>query len=488
MTAINPQVLRWFERERKIDPELVIRFEIYSGSRTGIGAEVVPDPEGRVICFPTYRDGQVIAEKYRAEGKTFWQKPGGIKTFYNDQILDDPLLQKGQEALIITEGEVDLLSAVQSGFVFTVSVPDGAPPANYQSRQDDEHDQKFSYIVTNWDRLKPIKKIILAVDNDAPGKILAEELVRRLGRVRCYWVSYPDGCKDLNDVLRAHGEDGVREVLTQAKPYPVNGLYRLSDYPAEPALVPLTTGWSRLDEYLMVFYPAFMVVTGFAGSGKSTWTNQLVAQLAARHQWRAAIASFEMRLEPWVTDTLRAVFLDKPRSEWTEDDIKSSNEWIEDNFVFITPAGDEEASPDISWLIERAAAAVIRHGIRVLVIDPWNEIEHSRERHENLTEYTGRAIRALKKFGTDFDCLVIVVAHPTKSAASKPPAEVSLYDISDTAHFANKADLGIVIAREPGVENYLTHALVRKVRFQPDTGKPGDVILTYDPRTRSFAQ
>ena len=112
---------------------------------------------------------------------------------------------------------------------------------------------------------------------------MAEELVRRLGRIRCYWVEYPDGCKDLNDVLRNHGQAEVSRVLNGAKPYPVNGLYALSEFPPEPPLNPLSTGWGRLDDLIKVFYPSFMVVTGFAGAGKSTWANQLVANLAAQH-------------------------------------------------------------------------------------------------------------------------------------------------------------------------------------------------------------
>lgn len=485
MTVINPRVLRWFEG-RGIEAETVARTGIYSGTRQGTG-EVVADPEGEIIVFPFIRNGHVVGEKYRGAHKKFWQKPGGTKTFYNADILSDPALRNGSANLIITEGEPDLLTALQSGFPHTVSVPDGAPPERQEPRdpRDDfiDTDLKFSYVLKDWERLKLVKRITIAVDNDAPGKRLAEELVRRLGRSRCYWVEYPEGCKDLNDVLQAHGQPEVARVLNQAKPYPVNGLYALSEFPPEPPLDPRSTGWKRLDDYIQVFYPCFMVVTGFAGAGKSTWANQLAAQLAAIHGWRAGIASYEMRLEPYVTDTLRSVWLQRPKSEWTQDDIASANAWIEDHFMFISPAHDDEQH-DIDWLIERAEAAVIRHSIRVLVIDPWNEIEHSRAKGEQLTDYTGRAIQALKRFGRDFDCLVIVVAHPTKEGAKKKAEDLSLYDVSDSAHFANKADLGVVMIRQEG----LTRVLIRKVRFQPDTGKPGDTDLVYDPALRIFSQ
>ena len=226
-----------------------------------------------------------------------------------------------------------------------------------------------------------------------------------------------------------------------------------------------------------------MVIMGFAGAGKTLFANQLVGHLATTHGWRSAIASYEMRLDPYVTDTLRSTFLQKPKHEWTLEDRQEANTWIENNFMFISPAHDDEEH-DIDWLIERAEAAVIRHGVRVLLIDPWNEIEHSRLKGENETDYTGRAIRALKKFGRDFDCLVIVVAHPTKEGARKKAEDLSLYDVSGTANFANKADLGVVMIRQEG----LTRVLIRKVRFQPDTGRPGDSDLVYDPALRIFSQ
>lgn len=484
MTVINPRVLAWFEHKRKLDPELVARMGIYSGVRSDTG--VVPHPEGEIIVFPTLYQGGVLNDKYRAAGKVFWQRAGGTKAFYNCEVLDDPALVRGDVALTICEGEIDCLTAIQCGFPHTVSVPDGAPPEGSPKDISPDEDQKFSYILRDWDKLKRIKRIILAVDNDGPGKRLAEELVRRLGRVRCYWIEYPPNTKDLNEVHVTYGPEEVARVLNQAKPYPVNGLYTLSGFPEEPELKPLTTGWGRLDEYLLVYYPSFMVVTGYASAGKTLWSTQLVAQLAKFHGWRCAIASYEMRINPFLSDTLRAAYLERPRP-WSPSDIQDATAWIEDNFVFISaPSDDEEDSHDLDWLIERAGAAVIRHGIRVLLIDPWNEIEHFKRKGESPTDYSNRAIRQLKKFGRDFDVMVILVAHPTKEGAKKKPEDLSLYDIADSAAFANKADLGVVINRQGSSE--LTSVLVRKVRYQPETGKIGSIDLVYDPATRIFSQ
>src|SRR5262245_59198121 len=97
---------------------------IYSGMPSATG--VTPHPDGEIIVFPTLYQGAVLNEKYRGAHKKFWQKPGGTKAFYNCEILDDPALARGDVALIVTEGEIDFLTALQCGFPHSVSVPDGA--------------------------------------------------------------------------------------------------------------------------------------------------------------------------------------------------------------------------------------------------------------------------------------------------------------------------------------------------------------------------
>src|SRR5580658_7118884 len=257
--AINPKVLKWFE-DRGIDYETVIRGGIYSGTQRETGVE--PDPNGTIIVYPFFRHGEIVNEKYRAPTKRFWQKAGGQKTFWNADILDDPSLQDGTNDLVITEGENDALAVIQAGWPFVVSVPDGAPPAIVRGSKgiseeiDPDHDDKYSYIVNEWESLSKIKHIVIASDNDKPGKRLAEELVRRLGRVRCKFIEYPEGAKDFNEVLLAHGPETVLSAIQAAKKYPVSGIYIYDELPAEADLEFLTTGWRQLDIYLRPYFPA----------------------------------------------------------------------------------------------------------------------------------------------------------------------------------------------------------------------------------------
>jgi twinkle protein len=503
---ISPAVLEWFQ-SRGISEKTLKDTGVYSEKHHTNGSDV--------IVFPFLRKGEEVNAKYRSRGKKFYQKTGGEKIFFNADILENENIKNGSQSLIITEGELDCLSVLECGHPYVVSVPDGAPCKVSQEEIDPEHDTKYGYIFNHWQQLQPIRHIIIATDGDSPGRALAEELIRRLGRVRCQFIEYPNDCKDLNEVLTKHGVAEVLGILKDAQPYPVSGIYTYSQLPPEPELEPLSTGWGRLDTYLRPFFPAFMVVTGTAGSGKSTWVNQLVAQMSILHKFSVGIASFEMRIKPFVSETLLQTYIEMGMN------IPNKDEWLEDNFVFIAPEPGGEPTDnklggygtnphgnfDIDWLLDKAAAAVIRHGIRILVIDPWNEIEHAMRVRENTTEYVGRTIRAFKRFGREFNVLVILVAHPSKGGAEKAKVkswrknsygekeevisnEITLYDISDSAHFANKADFGVVLSRigEEGSGNFDSWIMVKKVRYQTLTGQIGKISLTYDPIKRTFGQ
>lgn len=473
---------------RGIDPEIAARLEIHT-ARSDNG-EVIPDESGNVIVFPFLENGVTVAEKYRARGpdgsKRFWQRAGGKRTFYNVDALDDPSLRDGSNALVITEGEIDCLSAMTVGFPLSVSVPDGAPPPKdggpvEKTDLQDDATGKFEFLWTCKDKLKAIKKFIIAVDNDAPGKHLADELVRRLGASRCHFVVYPDGCKDLNDVLVKHGAQAAHDVLAEARPYPLKGIYKLSDYPDAPPIKTYSTGWSTVDDLLLAFCPSFTLVTGIPGSGKSSWMAHLCVNLAEIHGWKAAFFSPEMPTVPQLRDMFRGIVSGRSLDSMSRADIAKADAWINENLVFIDHdvIDDNDADLSLEWLLDRLYDALMRFGIRVFVLDGWNEVEHCRGRGENETEYTNRAVRTLRKFGKRHGIAIYVVAHPTKEVGKDGKSRVPTpYDVSGGAVWYNKPD-HIVVVDRPNPDSTYSDIWIRKVRHK-GTGRKGKAVLKFD--------
>ena len=214
----------------------------------------------------------------------------------------------------------------------------------------------------------------------------------------------------------------------------------------------------------------------------------LCVKLAHRHGWKAAIFSPEMPVVPHLRDKFRRIVSKKSLDQLQPDELVRVDRWVNDNFVFIDHdvAGDNDEDLTLQWLLDRAYDALLRHGIRVLVIDPWNEIDHSKDKFESTTEYANRSLRTLIKFGRRHGLAVFVLVHPTKEVGKDGKLRVpSLYDAADSAAFFNKPDFGIAIDRpnpnytgtDPNVDH--TNIYIRKVRFE-GTGRKGECSLNFD--------
>lgn len=459
---------RWLTEGRRISIEMLERFGIHSGSSAG--GVVTPDPAGDVLVFPFRDGGKLVNEKYRAAEKRFWQwpndRPGRRSTFFNADVLDVA------ETVVITEGELDCLVAAEAGY-HAVSVPDGAPSGN-----PGEASPKFEFLWNNRERLKKIKRFILAVDNDDPGQRLADELCRALSAGRCLQVTYPEGSKDLNDVLKRHDLAEVDRVLKEAKHYPVKGLYQLQDYPDGMMIDAVECGWAT-DQFFKPFRGGLAVVTGIPAHGKSTWALNVLVRLAKRYGWRSAIFSPEMPVAPFLRSTITKI---AKRLDPYGNAVAFANE----HFCFIDadPNGvGEDEDFTLEWILDKATEAVLRYGIQCLLIDPWNEMDCCRRDRESMTDYIGRALRAIKRFARERKVFVMILAHPSKEVwregKTRPP---TLYDIADSAHFYNKCDLGVVIHRD--VED-VAEVMVCKARFRA-TGSRGETKMMFEKASETF--
>jgi len=446
------------------------------------------------ITFPYFRDGDLVNIKFRAlDDKAFRQVKGAEKILFGlDDIAD-------AKTIIIVEGELDKLALEEAGFLNVVSVPDGAP-SRVKDGEPYIEDTKFCYLANCADHLARLERIIIAVDEDEPGRALAEELARRLGKERCWQAVWPNAgdapCKDANETLLAHGADVLRECIEQPEPYPIAGLYSVLDY-ADEALALYrdgrkrgnSTGWPSLDAFMTIAEGRLSVVTGIPNHGKSEFVDALMVNLAVREGWRFTVCSFEnppaMHISKLAEKYLALPFWDGPPRRMTEAELRRAMEWANEHFYLIR--FDDEA-PTIDAIIEKAQVAVLRYGIRGLVIDPYNEIEHRRPANMTETEYISQLLGKLKRFAQNRGVHVWVIAHPAKMYRENGKVPVpTLYDISGSANWSNKADFGVVVYRDLEEDPTKAEIHIRKVRFKSE-GKIGAVILRWNPATGRYSE
>lgn len=448
---------------RGLDIEILERYGVTSGSRHG------PD----TIEIPYYWGGERVNTKYRtiAGEKQFSQDAGGKCVFWNCDVISDPTL--ADQPLIITEGEFDAFAAIQAGFPRVVSVPNGAP----STPMGEVASGKYAYLDNAPAALRDVREIILATDGDEPGIALRDDLALRLGRARCKWLSYAKDKKDLADMLAQWGERGVTETIMRARWLAIDGVYKLSELPPLNPPRALCSGFPGLDQRYRLRIGDFCVVTGAPGRGKTTFTRDLACRMAQQHQWRTVLASFEAVPQLDHRRALRTWYGGALVNQLSLIEIERADAWIDEYFRFVVP--DEQDDVTLDWLIDRIAAAAIRDHVKLAIIDPWNEMDHERPKDLTLTEYVGAALRRLKRIARQLGIHLIVCAHPAKmqrTREGKFPTP-ALYDISDSAMWANRADVGIVVEKQ---DDYGGASIqVVKVRFQDEIGKPGDANVRY---------
>jgi twinkle protein len=452
--TLHPKHKEWIEA-RGIEPHLAEAF----------GLETRKDSGAAWLVVPYLDQGEVVNHKWRLTGeKRHKMDSGAPLLLWNADVLRTQSVREGKVPVVITEGEWDALAAIQSGCSYTVSVPNGAP-AQVTANLDEA--KRYDWVDRHASDLAGVREFIIAADGDEAGANLRTDLVALLGAGRCKFVEYPEGCKDLNDVLLKHGQEGVAACVMNAKPFPVQGLYRVSDFPERGQVRSYDCGVEPLEDYLKVVPGTLTVLTGYANMGKSTLMNQIIAYQICCN-FPVCVASFETDVKPILVNGIAGAILKCDPWDVAKHEGKArAMGAIESGLCIISQSVEEDLEMDLDKFLELCRIAVVRHGVKMVVLDPWNELEHKRRRDETETDYIGRAIRAIKRFAKLNDVAFWVVAHPTKphEGVKKVPG---LYDISGSANWANKADYGLTYHRPNANDNY-AKVLISKVRM----GLPG---------------
>ena len=448
-------------------------------SESTVNAFKISATDNKWIEFPynPTEDNTADNIKSRTVDKQFRQLKGAKKSLYNYASVQQ------SKAVLWVEGEVDVLSCWEAGIKAVTTLPDGAP-ANARFK---ENDKRFEPLQTH--PLERCEKLVIFVDNDNAGQNLRKELLHRFGKAICWYVETPEGCKDANDVLVKHGPKRLVDLIKDAKPYPVDGLYQAGQYRSQVADLyhgnyskPVRIGLPGLDDIYRVQKGTFHCVTGVPNHGKSTFLDQCLVSLARHEAWRFAMFSPEHSV-PMHIRRLSQIVQEKHFDEgyvgrMTEDEMNQAVKWINGHFHFIET---KEHTPNVEKLLEIAKGAVKKYGVNGIVIDPYNEVDATRTGSYREDEHIRDFISRCKRFCRTHDVVIWIVAHPKKMQKNISTGEYeppTAYDISGAAHWHNQSDAVLVVHRD--FDNDSVRVITRKIREQGFYGKIGEASFVYN--------
>jgi twinkle protein len=429
------------------------------------GYEYMPqaNKERNTIQFNYYRNKELVNVKYRDGDKNFKLVKDAERILYG---IDDII---NNDEVIIVEGEIDKLSFYEIGYKNCVSVPNGASNLKLEYLKDFPDD---------------LKKVYIATDNDEPGRKLAEELSRRIGRDICYRVDFQE-FKDANEALL---KVNLEDFLKNAKPYPLEGVIGVDSFDIDIDDL-YNNGLSRgdvsghinFDKLFSFTTSQLTVITGVPTHGKSNWLEHMCIRLSAIHGWNFGVFSpehyplqlhFSVLAEKFIGKTFRNI---SRYNRMSKDELQHAKEFISKSFHWIRPDGDVFT---VDAILTAAAGLVKRYGIKGLIIDPYNKI-HASFGNQSETQYINDFLTKLTIFKQKYDIHIFLVAHPRKMSKQENGLYdvPTLYDIAGSANFYNQVDNGITVYRN--FETGHSHVYVQKVKFR-HIGEIGEAVFKYN--------
>jgi twinkle protein len=439
------------------------------------------------ICFDYYLNDEVINVKYRDGQKNFKLYKGAQKIFYN---LDNIRTSK---TAVIVEGEFDVMAFATADVFTAVSIPNGFNKSG---------NINLDYLDSHLEYFDNKDVIYIAVDNDEAGRNGEKELVRRLGPDKCKLVNFED-CKDANEYLATHGKEKLANLLALAKDVKFEGIYTVAD--AKASMLDgfrngktrgTTTYVEELDKAWTWRGGEVNLWTGFQNEGKSLMLNQLCTIRAYWENARVAVFSPEnFPLDDFFDDIIE-MFIGKSADPYykshqmTEEEYQIGMEFCEKNFLLIYPEEDFK----LESIFERTKFLIKKNGIRTLIIDPYNTVEHMMKPGEREDLYISRFMARLKRFAVEYDISINLVAHQNTPKINPNDGnryyKPMLNNIKGGGTFADKADNVLTVWRPNRALDFKDPEVwfaSQKIKKQKLVGRPQEITdIEFDIRTNRY--
>ena len=440
-----------------------------------------------VLTMVKYRPARSLS---KGEIKTWCQKNTG-----NAPLLFNMNRVNVNQPLLIVEGEGDCMSAIEAGYYNTVSVPLGC--------------QNLHWIEENWDWLEQFESIIVAFDNDEPGKKARKDVIYRLGSWRTKYIDYPEykitdsgtriPIKDMNDTLQAFGAGYVLSMIINAKDIPVASVSDFTDIDDLDIsdMSGVETGLKPLDkELIKVFHGTLTILSGRPGSGKTSLIDQIIAStidddnpvfLFSKEMPERMSTNWFNFILAGRRNLIEKTTLDGEKYQVVSFEAKEKIKNYYKNKLFIYKDTESNAIDDVMKSMEEC---VRKYGVKLLVLDNLMMLDLNCSETEKNTAQTD-LVNNLIKFASKFNVSVVLVAHPRKTQDMR--SDIEMYDIAGSSNIINLAMRSIGLRRVTKKEkedlnnkfrNYNVVLTIMKDRL---LGKADvQMGLYYDVKSRRF--
>lgn len=438
--------------------------------------------DGVMYQVADYRDqnGNIVSQKVRDKDKNF-KTTGSHKS----DALFGKHLWNGGKKIVVTEGEIDMLTVMelQDCKYPVVSLGHGASAAK-------------KTCAANYEYFDQFEQIILMFDMDEAGRKAVEEAAQVLpaGKVRVAVLP----CKDANEChLNGHDRE-IMEQVWNAGPWIPDGVVsalslreRIREHlSSEESVGLLFSGCSGInDKTLGARGGEVIMVTSGSGMGKSTFVRQQALQWGTAMGKKVGLAMLEESVEETAEDLIglhnrvRLRQSDSLKREIIENG--KFDQWFDELFGNDTfHLYDSFAEAETDRLLAKLAYMRSGLGCDVIILDHIS-IVVSASGESDERKMIDNLMTKLKGFAKSTGVVLVVICHlknPDKGKAHEEGRPVSITDLRGSGALRQLSDTIIALERnQQGDMPNLVLVRILKCRFTGDTGIAG--YMEYNKET-----
>ena len=438
------------------------------------GVKGLQNLKGEVIkhFYPYYNGHELGATKIRnTVNKDFFIQGG-----YNGTGLFGQQLFKNGKYITITEGECDAMAAYEllGSKWAVVSIKRGAQGAVTDIKESLEFFDDF-------------ENVIIAFDNDKAGKEAAVKVARLFKPGKAKILSFPNGWKDANDMLKSNKHKEFVEAWWAAKVYTPSGVINITEQRAKfhdrekKESVPYP--YEGLNKKLYGMRQGELVtLTGGTGLGKSSVTRELehwliketkdnVGIIALEEDWRRTvdgILSIEANARLYI-DHIRENFSTEQLDKFFDilyDGDNKNRVWIHSHF----------GTNDIDDIFSKLRFMIIGCDCKWVVVDHLHMLVSAVSEGDERRAIDNIMTR-LRSIVEETGAGIILVSHLRRVDGNKGHEngiEVSLSHLRGSNSIAQLSDCVIALERNQQSEDIeearTTRMRVLKSRYTGDVG------------------
>jgi len=431
-----------------------------------------------------YRDqnGSLVSQKIRDKNKEF--KTSGS---HKSDALFGKHLWSGGKKIVVTEGEIDMLTVmeIQDCKYPVVSLGHGASAAK-------------KTCAANFEYLDQFDQIILMFDMDEAGRKAVEEVAQVLPPGKVYVAVLP--FKDANECHLKGADKAVLDQIWNANPWVPDGvvsMVSLKDRIKEALLSNASVGYlfsgcpGLNEKTLGIRGGEVIMVTSGSGMGKSTFVRQQMLSLARDQGLKVGGALLEESVEETGQDLVgiaNGVRLRQQPKEYKESLVTDGtfDKWFDE--LFSTDQFhlyDSFAEAECDRLLAKLHYMRTGLGCDVIVLDHISIVVSASEESDER-KMIDRLMTKLKGFAKSTGVVLIVICHlknPDKGKAHEEGRPVSITDLRGSGALRQLSDTVIALERnQQGDMPNLVLLRVLKCRFNGiGVGVAG--YMEYNPKT-----